>query len=134
MLATIPSLRSLDERRRELRMSVTALARRSGVSRPTVNRILAGREHVPSAQSVHALAAALGLQVQLGYAPAVVPAIEAREFRRQQALTKARQLAKLVQGTMGLEAQAVDSKTLDGLVEDNLHALLSGSSRQLWDD
>jgi hypothetical protein len=40
----------------------------------------------------------------------------------------------MVQGTMGLEAQAVSAETLDDLTERHVEQLLAGSGRRLWDD
>ncbi len=56
----------------------------------------------------------------------------AETFRERQARGKARRLVRLVQGTMALEAEAVDEAELDAMEEENIHALLAGSSRRLW--
>ena len=133
MIAPLPTFAAFEKRRKALGISRPALARRAGVSLATVKRVLSGHE-TPSLYATHAIASALGMQVSLGSNPSVTEAVDAREFRRAQALCKARRLAKLVQGTMALEAQAIDSKALEGLVEDNVHKLLSGSSRRLWDE
>ena len=53
---------SLDERRRDLRMTIPQLARRSGVSTATVARILRGEPTV-AVGHVCAIADALGMQV-----------------------------------------------------------------------
>jgi transcriptional regulator with XRE-family HTH domain len=132
--ATFPSLSQLDERRKALGMSRSALARRSGVSLPTVQRVLTGTEPTPSLPVVHALAQALGVQVNLGHDAAIRSTTSATEFRRQRALTKARQLTGMLQATMGLEAQAVAPQTLDDLTERQAEQLLGGSGRRLWDD
>jgi transcriptional regulator with XRE-family HTH domain len=134
MVTAVPSLTFLDQRRKSLQISRAALARRAGVSLPTVNRILSGQEAAPSITSLHALAAAMGLQVRLGHEPTVEVMVDAREFRRQQAVAKAKRLVALVQGTMGLEAAAVDRQTAEELLNDNVDALLAGSSRRLWDE
>ena len=122
----------LDGRRARLRMSKVDLARRSGVSLPTVHRLLSGRESRARTDTVAAIAAALGVEVRLSENPHVHETHGVSDFRRAQARAKARRLARLVQGTMALEAEAVGVETLAALEEDNLHALLAGSGRRLW--
>ena len=52
--------------------------------------------------------------------------------RMRQAVRKAKRLAGMVQGTSGLEAQAVDRRTLRAMVHSAAGKLLSGSKRRLW--
>lgn len=118
-------LSRLAERREAAGMTYSALAARSGVSEPTVKRILGGHLGEASFANVAAVAAALG-------APFELAAIDVEEFRRQQARTKAEAIARLVQGTSALEAQAVDRAAYERLVERTFHELLAGSGRRLW--
>ncbi len=60
--------------------------------------------------------------------------MDARDLKREQAERKARKLVSLVQGTSGLEGQAVDGQTLESMVERTTHELLAGSNRRLWSD
>ena len=106
-------------------MSVVALARRSGVSLPTVRRILEGGLHESSFANVSSVSEALG-------APLMLDATDVDELRRRQAQAKAEQVARLVQGTSALENQAVDQSTYRRLVERSVHELLAGSNRRLW--
>lgn len=106
-------------------MTFAALAARSGVSEPTVKRILGGHPGEASFANVAAVAAALG-------APLELAAIDVEEFRRRQARAKAEAIARLVQGTSALEAQAVDRAAYERLVERTYHELLAGSGRRLW--
>jgi transcriptional regulator with XRE-family HTH domain len=119
---------SLNQRRHELGLSVETLAKRSGVSRPTVQRILSGSTPTASFSNVLAIAEALGLSLRLD------ARIDVGTMKRDQAAGKARRLVSLVQGTSGLEEQAVDKKTLEAMVEQTTHELLSGSKRRLWSD
>jgi hypothetical protein len=80
------------------------------------------------AWSDEALANALGMSVQ------IVETIDAEELREQQAKRRAAQLVGMVQGTMGLESQAVDQKTIESLTKRNATRLLAGSNRRLWDE
>lgn len=121
-------LRKLDLRRRQVGMSRATLARRAKVSVPTVHRILTGKEPAPSVATIEALADALGMAVQ------IVETIDAEEFRERQAKLRATQLVGMVQGTMALESQAIDRKTIESLTKRNATRLLAGSSRRLWDE
>src|SRR5712692_10055383 len=116
----------LDARRRALRMSLEALARRSGVSKATVRRILLGDHEAASFANVLAVANALGLD--LGVRQKSNP----DQFMEQQAKQKAQRLVGMVQGTMGLEAQAVDRAVFQRMVNKTTHELLAGPPRKLW--
>ena len=122
----------LDNRRIRLRMSKADLARRAGLSLPTVQRLLRSQEGDARVETVAALAAALGVEVRLSDTLGVHESIAVSAFRAQQARRKARRLAKLVQGTMALEAEAVEASVLEQMEEANFHALLAGPPRRLW--
>ena len=128
MTATLPiTVDQLAGRRKALGMSFAALAGRTGVSEPTVKRILGGHLGAASFANVaaiaHALGATLGLQE-----------IDTDELCRQQARRKAERIARLVQGTSALESQAVDGQSYNRLVEKSYHELLAGSKRRLWSE
>ncbi len=71
---------------------------------------------------------------ELGLSLRLDARIDVGTMKRDQAVGKARRLVSLVQGTSGLEGQAVDKKTLEAMVEQTIHELLSGSKRRLWSD
>ena len=121
-------LRTLDARRRELGMSHAVLAQRSAVSLPTVQRILSGNHTTASFANVVAIADALGMCLKFG------ATVEPEKLRRVQARQKAKRLVRMVQGTSGLEGQAVDADTIRRLEERTVHELLAGSNRRLWGD
>jgi transcriptional regulator with XRE-family HTH domain len=116
----------LNRRRRELGLTVGTLAERSGVSRPTVQRILSGTNPTASFSNVMAIAHALGLKLRLD------AWTDVGRMKQEQAARKARKLVSLVQGTMGLEGQAVDQKTLDAMIERTTDEMLHGPKRRLW--
>ena len=113
-------------------MSKADLARRANVSLPTVQRLLSGRESRARMDIVAAIAAALGVEVRLSDSSHVHETVEVSAFRAAQARAKAKRLAKLVQGTMALEAEAVGTSVLERMEEENVHALLAGPRRRLW--
>lgn len=115
----------LNERRKELGMSYAALAQRSGVSQPTVKRMLQGQSASASYANVVAVADALGVSLELRDR-------DVDEVREEQARKKAQRVAKMVQGTSALEGQAVDGGTYNRLVDRSYHELLAGSRRRLW--
>ena len=119
---------SLNARRRELRMTFEVVAKRSGVSVPTVTRTLTGHNPNASIENVAAIAATLGMDFKLS------PRASVAEIREEQARKKARQLAAIVQGTLGLESQAVAEADLDDLARQTTHELLAGPSRKLWSE
>ncbi len=108
-------------------MTFAALASRSGVSEPTVKRILGGRLGEASFSHVVAIAGALG-------APLAADEQDIEEMLRARARAKAHDVARLVQGTCALEAQAVDDTEYRRLVDRTYHELLAGSRRRLWAD
>ena len=117
----------LEDRRRELGMSLLTLSRRSGVPVPTLYRILHdGLEHA-SFSNVRAVANALG--VDLEFTPSDVD-----DFLEQQAKSKAERLVRIVQGTSGLEEQAVDAAAVRKMTKRTVRELLVGSKRRLWSD
>jgi transcriptional regulator with XRE-family HTH domain len=117
-------LKHLNNRRKELGMSFAALAQRSGVPLPTVQKILYGHEQRPDFFKVSAIAEALGITLTMTPTPA-------EEFRRQQAERKAQQLVSMTQATSGLEAQAVPEIVAD-LTARTASTLLAGSRLELW--
>ncbi|MGH7244175.1 MAG: helix-turn-helix domain-containing protein [Phycisphaerales bacterium] len=115
----------LTSRRKALGMSIAALAVRSGVSEPTVKRILGGQIGDAAFAKVAAITQALGVSIELDE-------VDADELCRRQARMKAEQIARLVQGTSALESQAVDTQTYNRIVEKSYHELLAGSRQKLW--
>lgn len=121
------SAESLKHRREALGMSYSALAARSGVSEPTVKRILGGQLAQASFANVVAISEALGTSFG-------IEETDPEELCRRQARQKAQQIARLVQGTSALESQAVDRAAYDRLVERSFHQLMAGSRRRLWSE
>ena len=137
MQAVAVPYHDLDERRRRLGISYRRLAELSGVSQPTVQRLLAGKIAAPAMNSVISIAHALGVD-RLSIGPDGSIRFDAsrsvQELREQQARKKARSLVGMVQGTSALEGQAVGPTVYQELVERAYHRLLAGPRRNLWED
>ena len=116
----------LDRRRKRLRMPRAVLARRCGVSLPTINRVLSGDWEHASFATLKAIAHSLGMEF------ALTSNTDPQDFAEQQAAEKAAAIARMVQGTSALESQAVDPATYQEIVRQTAHELISGSRRRLW--
>ncbi|WP_404305652.1 helix-turn-helix domain-containing protein [Neorhodopirellula lusitana] len=114
----------IQERKRELDISVSDLARRSGVSRATVIRILGGEDHEFSFANLQAILIALGISLELAEIPA-------EQFRDQIATAKAKRLVALTQGNVALESQAVSQASAQSHLQEAKMRIAS-SSRKLW--
>ena len=125
-------LTNLDERRRTLGMPWDALSARSGVPRATLIRLLKDRQSAAAFQTVVAVAEALGVHFTVnGDSIQSVP-VAVDDFIELQADRQARKLVGMVQGTMGLESQALDEPATASLVKKTKRRLLAGSKRKLW--
>lgn len=121
-----PFFETLERRRRELGISQSGLAERSGVSLPTVQRILTGRSPAASVENTLAIAHALGMELD------ATPTASASEVLEHQAREKAKKLVRMVQGTSALEAQGVSNQQITEMIQRTVGELLKGSRRRLW--
>jgi transcriptional regulator with XRE-family HTH domain len=121
-----PLQQQLAKRRKELGIPYAALAARSGVSVATAKRILSGQLGNASFDHVAAIARAMGLALGL------VEESSATDYREEAARQQARRLVRMVQGTAGLEAQAVDAKAAKKMERESVHRLMAGSPRRVW--
>ena len=121
-------LAALDDRRRELGMSLSVLARRSGVSLPTLQRVLRGRNGGMLA-TLEAIARALGTELR---PPRLKPSPDVASVRREQARQKAKKLVALTLGNAALERRFVDEATERRFVRETEQELLNGSNHALW--
>lgn len=117
----------LDKRRRQLGITIRALSRISGVPVATVNRVLANPATVRF-EHVAAVGRVLGLDLLNARR------VPVKSVLTERARLKAQYVARVVQGTQGLEAAAVDSAGFDRLVQVATDALLAGNKRKLWDE
>ena len=117
--------RALNSRRRELEMTFAALAERSGLSLPTVQRILAGKQE-PNSGHLRSLAEAMGMELML------VPKVRPAQMKLAQARANARRLVAMTQANAALEAQAVGQKMRQELVDRTVQELLAKPRQLLW--
>ena len=118
-------LAKLEQRRRDLGMSRPALAKRAGVSVPSLQRMLARHESGCNWLSVLRVAEALGMSIT------AEPRLSPHKFRRQQATSKARRLVSLLQGTSALEGQGLEEEELEDMVDETAAELVT-TKRRLW--
>ena len=114
----------LQRRVKELDISISDLARRSGVSRATVIRMLGGKNEHYSVSNLQAVLTALGMQIDLLAVPSEV-------FKDRIAGQKAQRLITLTQGNVALESQAVSATSAQEHLEAT-KARIASSSRKLW--
>jgi transcriptional regulator with XRE-family HTH domain len=121
-----PSLAGrLQRRRKAAGMTVAQLAKRSGVSIATVNRVLAGNAGTSIAH-VSAVADALGLSLQLR------PVRRISSLRAREAIRKARQVVGLTHASAPLEKQGVP-RAVARDVQKQVSRRLLKSGRKLWE-
>lgn len=118
-------LGELENRRRRLRMPRNALAKRAGVSLPSLHRMLVVRDPGCSWASVLRVAEALGMSIT------AEARLSPQQFRHRQATKKAERLVSLLQGTSSLEGQGLDREELDDMVIETAAELMT-SKRKLW--
>jgi transcriptional regulator with XRE-family HTH domain len=118
--------KSLDGRRRALKMLLATLVERSGVPRATVCRVLRGDIQKVSFAAVLAVAAALGVGV-------ISNPIPEEEFVEQEVQRRARKIAGLVQGTMALEAQGItDERVFEEVVAAAAETIRLRPRKEFW--
>ncbi len=116
----------LNARRAKIGISCSVLARRTGISLRSVQRILSGDEVNPGFATLSALARELGIGVRFD------DQLPIASIRRRQAERKADRVLAIVQGSSALEGQAVSRQTMKKLREKTINELLAGSPRKLW--
>jgi hypothetical protein len=117
----------LNKRRRRLGMTIGALARLSGVPVATVNRILSDPSRVRF-EKVASVGRVLGINLL------TVRKAPINKVLQKRVADKAKYVARIVQGTQGLEAAGVDSEGYQRLVKVATDTLLAGKKRKLWDE
>ena len=116
----------LRKRRQELGMTFEALSKRSEVPISTIKAIFSrGVEH-STFSKVEAIADALGIGIDFS------SEVDSYQLLHEQAEKKARELVGMVQGTSGLESQAIDQSQLELMVLKLIHQLMAGSRKKLW--
>jgi len=114
----------LEQRRRDLRMPISALSERANVSVSTVKRVLEGDTSV-SYRTLCRIAEAMGASLKIS-------ARSQSSVIREEAKRKARLVAKMSQGTSAMEAQAVDKETLDRIAQAAEAELIKRLGGMLW--
>ena len=113
-------------RRNDLGMTFEALSQRSEVPVSTLKAIFKKGSQHATFSNVASIALALGMEIKLENE------VDSYELLHQQAVKKARELVGMVQGTSGLESQAVGQNQIDMMIQQLVHKLMAGSPRKLW--
>lgn len=121
-------IRALALKRHQLGMTDTYVACHSGVSQPTVNRILSGRHRTARLDQVLAIARVLGVELDLR------DVADAGEMRRQKVESRVSKIAGRVAGTMALEGQGLSDREQQTLIDREILKFLAGPDRKIWSD
>lgn len=122
------NLNDLIERKFALGLTNSVIAKKSGVSKTTVDRIMAGRHDRATFANIAQIAAALNMSIHF------VPKESAEAVLERRAKLKAMQIVDSVQANSGLESQALGSRELQKMRKRTLHELMAGPKRRLWQD
>ena len=96
---------------------------------------MSGKLQAPRFPSVVAVARVLGLRELRILEDGSIKFetdVDAANYRAQKARNKARKLVGMVEGTSGLEGQAVSKVDYESMVDRTYHELLAGTNRRLW--
>jgi len=119
-------LEALNRQRRALGMSLRDVSEWSGVPILTIRRVLVEQKESTHFGNVLAIASALGIDPMRAI-PDPAEVVE-KEIRR-----RARQVVRMVQGTMGLEAQGITDQEFLTEMEEKVAAEIRAKPRkQLW--
>jgi transcriptional regulator with XRE-family HTH domain len=117
---------ALEKQRRSLRMPLTVLADRAGVSRATVCRIFEQKKTSSSLENVLAIARVLGAELR-------VDIQDPEDMIEGQVQKLAKKIARMVQGTMALESQGItDPEQIARLVETAAAEIRAKPRKHLW--
>ncbi len=120
----------LELRRRTIGMTKEMVAERSGLSPPTVNRILAGQEKRLVLAALGALANTLSVVVSIG------ASTEYREVGSKYARSKPKprhdSLWACSRERWGWKRRGVEPQALDQMISQTKCELLAGSRQRLW--
>ena len=93
-----------------------------------MDRILSGRGERASIENVQKIAEALEMEVRVRARSDADTVLDRRARRIANAIVRA------VQGSSGLEAQAVSKKQIKRMTNQTVHELKAGPKRRLWEE
>jgi transcriptional regulator with XRE-family HTH domain len=111
--------------KRSLGLSEAALARLTGVSQPTVHRILSGQHERAAWADIVALSKVMGVSLTVIVMPP-------QDILEEKAEAVATQLVGKNQATNQLEGQGLSDQTQKAMIRQTVHRLLAGSKSKLW--
>ncbi len=117
----------MNDRRQKIGLSISALARLSGLNRNTVGRAMRSPAH-EQFSTLMAIGNVLG--VNIGVTQQRTKTINA--VREARAKYKATELVEMAQGNFALEGQAVNEEEETRIIRMVVEQLLSGKNIRLW--
>lgn len=115
--------------RKQLGMTQSVLARRSGMPQSTISRVERGQRDV-SISTLQRILQALSCQLVL--TPMLEKTVD--EIRYEQARKVAEKHVRYVQGTMNLENQEPGHQFIQEVLKVEIEKLLNGPDHRLWED
>jgi len=119
-------IQQMNVQKKDLGITNAVIAHRSGVSEPTVARILSGKHQ--SAHFDHVLAIADVLGVDIGVKRTKDP----EDMKVKQAKRKAADIMRLVRGNSALESTETSKEAQQRMLNKTVRELMAGSPRTLW--
>lgn len=118
----------LNRQKKQLGITNGYLAQKTGLSIPTVQRILANKDHSVELAGLLSIADILGIDITASVSRS------AQDMLKEKANNKAEKLLQLVRGNSALEGNEIDLGTYQDLLQRTVDDLLKGSKRALWVD
>lgn len=112
--------------KRHLGLTEAQIARDTGISQPTVNRIFSGRHHRAAWNDIAAIAHRLGVEI-------IAESNNAYAMIMRRAEEVAQDIAEATQATSQLEGQGFSEDKQAEFVHQTKAELLAGPKRRLWD-
>jgi len=119
-------IKLLSYRRMLAGLTTAEIARRTGISQPTVYRILSGQSQHVQLDHIIKIGRLLGCSLQWD------AVLSEEDLITAQADRKAEKAVRMLQGTSGLEGQGLSPKELDRIRKKTKRKILSGSDRKIW--
>lgn len=116
----------LGAQKTHLGLTEVQIARDTGISQPTVHRILSGRHHRAAWNDIAAIAHRLGVEL-------IAESNNAYAMIMRRAEEVAQDIVDATQATSQLEGQGFSDQKQEEFIQQTKAELLAGPKRRLWD-